>query len=131
MLSVGQLGNWLLFSLSKTAVTHNSWCVQVLFLETSFLTINKQLCWACKWILNKVKKFSLSSKLLSACDEIGLLKPMCRKFVKAHLGELIEELTTTDDVRTICVNMGACKVHLNAFIFRKCLCSVHYSLCRC
>ncbi|XP_030574489.1 antimicrobial peptide NK-lysin-like [Archocentrus centrarchus] len=74
-------------------------------------------CWACKWILNKVKKLagpnataeSLSSKLSSICDEIGLLKSVCRKFVKVHLGELIEELTTTDDVRTICVNMGACK----------------------
>uniref|UniRef100_A0A3P9BA80 Saposin B-type domain-containing protein n=1 Tax=Maylandia zebra TaxID=106582 RepID=A0A3P9BA80_9CICH len=68
-------------------------------------------CWACKWILNKVKKLagpnataeSLKSKLLSICDEIGLLKPLCRKFVKVHLEELIEELTT------ICVNMGACK----------------------
>ncbi|KAL3968861.1 hypothetical protein ACER0C_028818 [Sarotherodon galilaeus] len=74
-------------------------------------------CWACKWILNKMKKFagpnataeSLKSKLLSVCDEIGLLKPLCRKFVKAHLDELIEELTTTDDVRTICVNTGACR----------------------
>ncbi|XP_076733752.1 antimicrobial peptide NK-lysin-like [Maylandia zebra] len=73
-------------------------------------------CWACKWILNKMKKFagpnataeSLKSKLLSICDEIGLLKPLCRKFVKVHLEELIEELTTTDDVRTICVNTGAC-----------------------
>uniref|UniRef100_A0A3B4GUN2 Saposin B-type domain-containing protein n=1 Tax=Pundamilia nyererei TaxID=303518 RepID=A0A3B4GUN2_9CICH len=74
-------------------------------------------CWACKWILNKVKKLagpnataeSLKSKLLSVCDGIGLLKSLCRKFVKVHLGELIEELTTTDDVRTICVNTGACK----------------------
>ncbi|CAI5696379.1 uncharacterized protein LOC112841639 [Oreochromis niloticus] len=74
-------------------------------------------CWACEWILNKVKKLagpnptaeSLKSKLLSVCDGIGLLKSLCRKFVKAHLGELIEELTTTDGVRTICVNMGACK----------------------
>ncbi|XP_006798625.2 antimicrobial peptide NK-lysin-like [Neolamprologus brichardi] len=74
-------------------------------------------CWACKWIVNKVKKLagpnptaeSLKSKLLSVCDGIGLLKSLCRKFVKVHLGELIEELTTTDDVRTICVNMGACK----------------------
>ncbi|XP_028294799.1 antimicrobial peptide NK-lysin-like [Gouania willdenowi] len=74
-------------------------------------------CWVCKWVLNKLKKFAgpnataetLKSKLLSVCDEIGLLKPACRKFVKSHLGELIEELTTTDDVRTICVNTEACK----------------------
>uniref|UniRef100_A0A3B4GZ51 Saposin B-type domain-containing protein n=1 Tax=Pundamilia nyererei TaxID=303518 RepID=A0A3B4GZ51_9CICH len=80
-------------------------------------------CWACKWILNKMKKFagpnataeSLKSKLLSICDEIGLLKSLCRKFVKVHLEELIEELTTTDDVRTICVNTGA----LDLFFYPK------------
>lgn len=52
---------------------------------------------------------SIKTKLLSICDEIGILKPMCRKFVKQHLGVLIEELTTTDDVRTICVRTKACK----------------------
>ena len=51
----------------------------------------------------------MTTKLNSICNEIGLLKAKCHKFVKAHLGELIEELTTTDDVRTICVNTGACK----------------------
>ncbi|XP_049918789.1 uncharacterized protein LOC126401505 [Epinephelus moara] len=75
------------------------------------------VCWACKWALNKVKKAigpnataeKLTTKLKSICDQIGLLKALCRKFVKTHLAELIEELTTTDDVRTICVNTGACK----------------------
>ncbi|KAM6968614.1 antimicrobial peptide NK-lysin-like [Tautogolabrus adspersus] len=75
------------------------------------------VCWACKWTLKKVKNAlgpnataeSVKSKLLSCCDQIGLLKTVCRSFVKKHLGELIEELTTTDDVRTICVNTGACK----------------------
>lgn len=52
---------------------------------------------------------SITSKLKSVCAEAGLLKSVCRKFVKVHLGELLEELTTTDDVRTICVNAGACK----------------------
>ncbi|XP_034051534.1 NK-lysin tandem duplicate 4 [Thalassophryne amazonica] len=74
------------------------------------------LCWACKWSLNKVKKLAgpnataevLKSKLLSICNQIGLLQPLCRSFVKKNLGELIEELTTTDDVRTICVNTKAC-----------------------
>ncbi|XP_041828204.1 NK-lysin tandem duplicate 4 [Melanotaenia boesemani] len=75
------------------------------------------MCWGCKWALNRVKKIigqnataeKLKSKLNTVCNEIGLLKAACRKFVKTHLGELIEELTTTDDVRTICVNTGACK----------------------
>lgn len=52
---------------------------------------------------------NVKSKLNAVCNEIGLLKSACRKFVKTHLGELIEELTTSDDVRTICVNTGACK----------------------
>nr|XP_020446727.1 antimicrobial peptide NK-lysin-like isoform X1 [Monopterus albus]UIX27086.1 antimicrobial protein NK-lysin-1 [Monopterus albus] len=91
------------------------------------------LCWACKWALNKVKAvigpntttenittklksicdqlgfLKSKTKLKSICDQIGLLKSMCRKFVTKHLQELIEELTTTDDVRTICVNTRACK----------------------
>ncbi|XP_035530127.1 antimicrobial peptide NK-lysin-like [Morone saxatilis] len=75
------------------------------------------VCWACKWALGKVKKVlgpnataeNTTPKLLAVCNEIGLLKALCRKFVKNHLGVLIEELTTTDDVRTICVNAGACK----------------------
>ncbi|KAM4542834.1 NK-lysin tandem duplicate 4 [Odontesthes bonariensis] len=75
------------------------------------------ICWACKWALNKVKKIAgrnptketLKSKLLNICNSIGLLKSVCRKFVNKNLSELIEELTTTDDVRTICVNVKACK----------------------
>ncbi|XP_040917379.1 NK-lysin tandem duplicate 4 [Toxotes jaculatrix] len=75
------------------------------------------LCWACKWALGKVKRIigtnttseNLKSKLNIICEEMGLLKKLCHKFVKSHLGVLIEELTTTDDVRTICVNTGACK----------------------
>ncbi|KAM8916058.1 NK-lysin tandem duplicate 4 [Spinachia spinachia] len=75
------------------------------------------VCWACKWALNKVKKIigrnataeNLTTKLKGVCKKIGLLKSLCNSFVKTHLAELIEELTTTDDVRTICVNTGACK----------------------
>ncbi|XP_040056455.2 antimicrobial peptide NK-lysin [Gasterosteus aculeatus] len=75
------------------------------------------LCWACEWALKKVKKAigrnataeSVTTKLKSICRELGLLKPLCKRFVTKHLGELIEEFTTTDDVRTICVNTGACK----------------------
>ncbi|KAJ7989207.1 hypothetical protein DPEC_G00317110 [Dallia pectoralis] len=74
-------------------------------------------CWACKWALNKVKKSlkdtsrkeEIKSKLLSICQKIGLLKSVCLTVVKQHLSVLIEELSTTDDVRTICVNIKACK----------------------
>ncbi|CAG5866507.1 unnamed protein product [Menidia menidia] len=75
------------------------------------------LCWACKWTLKKVKKLAgpdatsedIRAVLLKACDQIGKLKSMCRGFVKKNLDELVEELSTTDDVRTICVNLRACK----------------------
>uniref|UniRef100_A0A8C6S7K1 Saposin B-type domain-containing protein n=1 Tax=Neogobius melanostomus TaxID=47308 RepID=A0A8C6S7K1_9GOBI len=76
------------------------------------------LCWTCKWVMNKVKKReikcacflqTLTSKLLSVCDKIGFLKSRCQKFVKAKLQVLVEELSTTDDVHTICVNVKACK----------------------
>ncbi|MED6261146.1 hypothetical protein ATANTOWER_001391 [Ataeniobius toweri] len=75
------------------------------------------ICWGCKWALNKVKKIigpnttaeAIQSKLKVVCNELGLLKSKCHKFVNKYLGVLIEELTTTDDVKTICVNTGACK----------------------
>ncbi|KAL3968862.1 transcription factor CP2 related protein [Sarotherodon galilaeus] len=85
-------------------------------------------CWACEWIVKKMKKFagpnatveSLTAKFHAICDEIGLLKSLCRKFVKVHLGVLIEEVTTTDDVWTICVNTGACKAEeVDLFFYPK------------
>uniref|UniRef100_A0A674F7T8 Antimicrobial peptide NK-lysin-like n=1 Tax=Salmo trutta TaxID=8032 RepID=A0A674F7T8_SALTR len=77
----------------------------------------KGTCWVCKWALNKVKKSistsssqeTLKQKLLSVCDKVGFLKSMCKGLVKKHLWVLIEELSTSDDVRTICVNIKACK----------------------
>ncbi|XP_029586515.1 antimicrobial peptide NK-lysin-like isoform X2 [Salmo trutta] len=77
----------------------------------------KGTCWVCKWALNKVKKSistsssqeELKQKLLSVCDNVGFLKSMCKGLVKKHLWVLIEELSTSDDVRTICVNIKACK----------------------
>uniref|UniRef100_A0A4W5LTM3 Saposin B-type domain-containing protein n=1 Tax=Hucho hucho TaxID=62062 RepID=A0A4W5LTM3_9TELE len=77
----------------------------------------KGTCWVCKWALNKVKKSistssspeDLKQKLLSVCDNVGFLKSMCKGLVKKHLWVLIEELSTSDDVRTICVNIKACK----------------------
>ncbi|KAM3594433.1 uncharacterized protein V6R79_007707 [Siganus canaliculatus] len=86
------------------------------------------MCWACKWALNKVKKVigqnataeKVSSKLSSVCKEIGFLKGKCMKFVKQHLGVLVEELSTTDDVRTICVNVKACsrKESMDQFFYQ-------------
>uniref|UniRef100_A0A4W5M968 Saposin B-type domain-containing protein n=2 Tax=Hucho hucho TaxID=62062 RepID=A0A4W5M968_9TELE len=74
------------------------------------------VCWVCKWALNKVKESTtsdsqeeLKKNLLSVCDNVGFLKSMCKGLVKKHLPVLIEELSTSDDVRTICVNIKACK----------------------
>ncbi|XP_028995562.2 antimicrobial peptide NK-lysin [Betta splendens] len=75
------------------------------------------VCWACKWVVNKVRKATgpnataevIEATLSTVCDKIGLLKSLCRKFVKSHLSVLIEEITTSDDAATACVNVGACK----------------------
>ncbi|XP_075874082.1 antimicrobial peptide NK-lysin [Nelusetta ayraudi] len=75
------------------------------------------LCWLCKWGLNKVKKqlgknetaAIITDKLNKMCSHAGLLKSRCQKFVKSHISVLVEELTTSDNVRTICVNLKACK----------------------
>nr|WEF74172.1 NK-lysin [Thamnaconus modestus] len=75
------------------------------------------LCWLCKWGPNKVKKqlgkngtaALITDKLNKMCAQAGLLKSMCQKFVKSHISVLVEELTTSDNVRTICGNIKACK----------------------
>ncbi|XP_029350015.1 antimicrobial peptide NK-lysin [Echeneis naucrates] len=84
------------------------------------------LCWACQWALNKVKKTLkrnntedyVKKKLTAVCSQMGLLKSLCERFVRKNLEVLIEELTTTDDVKTICVNAKACrKMNLQQIIF--------------
>ncbi|XDV49421.1 hypothetical protein PO909_018673 [Leuciscus waleckii] len=74
------------------------------------------LCWACKWAMGKLKKL-VSSKstqseiremLTHVCDEIGFLKYLCRTFVGKYINVLVEELSTSDDARAICVNIGVC-----------------------
>ncbi|XP_059374517.1 antimicrobial peptide NK-lysin-like isoform X2 [Carassius carassius] len=74
-------------------------------------------CWACKWVMKKLKKQisngatpdDIKNKLGVVCDEIGFLKSMCRKLVNQFTDILVEELSTTDDAGTICVNIGVCK----------------------
>jgi len=46
--------------------------------------------------------------LSHVCDEIGFLKYLCRTFVGRYINTLVEELSTTDNARTICVNIGVC-----------------------
>ncbi|XP_063079942.1 antimicrobial peptide NK-lysin-like [Engraulis encrasicolus] len=75
------------------------------------------VCWACKWLLNKVKKSisaasspdEITGKLRAGCEQIGFLRSMCKGFVKRYLSVLVEELSTTDEVRSICVSLKACK----------------------
>ncbi|ROJ78830.1 Antimicrobial peptide NK-lysin [Anabarilius grahami] len=75
------------------------------------------MCWACKWAMKKVKKQisngatqdEIKKKLSMVCDQIGFLKSLCRKFVNKYIDTLVEELSTTDDARTICVNISVCK----------------------
>ncbi|XP_048046948.1 antimicrobial peptide NK-lysin-like [Megalobrama amblycephala] len=75
------------------------------------------MCWVCKWAMKKVKKQisngttqdEIKKKLSMVCDQIGFLKSLCRKFVNKYTDTLVEELSTTDDARTICVNISVCK----------------------
>uniref|UniRef100_A0A8C1KC21 Saposin B-type domain-containing protein n=1 Tax=Cyprinus carpio TaxID=7962 RepID=A0A8C1KC21_CYPCA len=75
------------------------------------------MCWTCKWAMKKLKKQisngatpdDIKKKLGMVCDEIGFLKSLCRKLVNEYKDTLVEELSTTDDARTICVNIGVCK----------------------
>lgn len=51
----------------------------------------------------------IKKKLSMVCDEIGFLKSKCKDFVNTNLSTLIEELSTTDNAETICVNINICK----------------------
>ncbi|KAI7804960.1 antimicrobial peptide NK-lysin-like [Triplophysa rosa] len=74
-------------------------------------------CWACKWIMKKLKKRisagatqdDIKKKLSNVCDEIGFLKSICKGLVNQYVGTLVEELSTTDNPATICMNVGICK----------------------
>uniref|UniRef100_A0A8C1SGI6 Saposin B-type domain-containing protein n=1 Tax=Cyprinus carpio TaxID=7962 RepID=A0A8C1SGI6_CYPCA len=50
----------------------------------------------------------IKNMLGTVCDGIGFLKYLCRMLVNKYMGTLIEELSTTDDARTICVHVGIC-----------------------
>ncbi len=50
----------------------------------------------------------ITRMLGGVCDEIGFLKSLCRLFVNKYISPLVEELSTTDNARTICVNIGVC-----------------------
>ncbi|XP_072545524.1 antimicrobial peptide NK-lysin-like isoform X2 [Salminus brasiliensis] len=74
-------------------------------------------CWACKWAMNKLKTHlgqnekaeAIKKKLLKVCDGIGLLKNICQKIIHKFIDTLTEELSTSDDPKTICINIGICK----------------------
>ncbi|XP_026790004.1 antimicrobial peptide NK-lysin isoform X2 [Pangasianodon hypophthalmus] len=75
------------------------------------------VCWACEWAMKKVKKQlgdnakadMIKAKLMKVCDSIGFLRSLCKKMITKYLGTLVEELSTTDDPKTICANIGVCK----------------------
>ncbi|XP_065109987.1 antimicrobial peptide NK-lysin-like isoform X2 [Paramisgurnus dabryanus] len=75
------------------------------------------VCWACKWAMRNVKKKisngatqdDIKSQLAMVCDQMGFLKSLCRSMVSKYTGVLVEELSTSDDPTTICVNVGICK----------------------
>uniref|UniRef100_A0A8C7Z649 Saposin B-type domain-containing protein n=1 Tax=Oryzias sinensis TaxID=183150 RepID=A0A8C7Z649_9TELE len=91
--------------------------LEVFILPLCFYQKLPGMCWGCKWMLKKVKAAlgnttkveKIKSQLSKVCDKIGLLRSQCKKFVAKNVDVLTEELTTTDDVRTICVNVRACR----------------------
>ncbi|KAF4084115.1 hypothetical protein AMELA_G00125020 [Ameiurus melas] len=74
-------------------------------------------CWACQWAMKKVKKQlgnnpnvdMIKAQLTKVCNSIGFLRGICKKMINKFLDILVEELSTTDDPTTICVNIGICK----------------------
>ncbi|KAF4084117.1 hypothetical protein AMELA_G00125060 [Ameiurus melas] len=73
-------------------------------------------CWACKWAMNNVKSHLgnnptvglIKAQLAEVCNSIGFLRGICKSIISKYLDTLVEELSTTDDSRTICVHIGIC-----------------------
>ncbi|KAL4624198.1 non-pathogenic pore-forming peptide-like [Arapaima gigas] len=76
------------------------------------------ICWVCKRIVNKVKKShpqdssekqkEVKDKLYEACGKMPH-KASCKKFTRAKTDILVEKPSTTDDPKTACVDVGACR----------------------
>ncbi|XP_031436458.1 antimicrobial peptide NK-lysin-like [Clupea harengus] len=74
-------------------------------------------CKVCKWIIKKMRKSIhegsteevIRESLEAVCNKTFMLKRVCRWFVKKYIDRLTKELSTSDDVRTICVNLKACR----------------------
>uniref|UniRef100_A0A4W5LUK4 Saposin B-type domain-containing protein n=1 Tax=Hucho hucho TaxID=62062 RepID=A0A4W5LUK4_9TELE len=74
-------------------------------------------CGVCKKALNKLKTYistssrqeEIKQKLLSFCNKLPIGKSICEDLVKKHFQVMIDELTRSDGVRTICVDFKACK----------------------
>ncbi|XP_062863809.1 antimicrobial peptide NK-lysin-like [Trichomycterus rosablanca] len=75
------------------------------------------VCWACEWSMKKIRKQlnnnakmdMIRSKLKNVCNKIGFMKDKCTKMIMKYMDILIEELSTPDDPKTICINIGVCK----------------------
>ncbi|XP_060735143.1 antimicrobial peptide NK-lysin-like isoform X2 [Tachysurus vachellii] len=73
-------------------------------------------CWVCKWAMQNVKKHvsskstveTIKGQLATVCDGIGFLRFICKALINKYMDTLAEELSTTDNPKTICVNIGIC-----------------------
>uniref|UniRef100_A0AAY4ACS4 Saposin B-type domain-containing protein n=1 Tax=Denticeps clupeoides TaxID=299321 RepID=A0AAY4ACS4_9TELE len=78
---------------------------------------NPGLCWVCKWAIKKAKnsinttnETMIRYKLHHVCDRIlYYIKSICKNFVNKYMDILVRELSTTDDVKTICQHLKVCK----------------------
>ncbi|KAK3563639.1 hypothetical protein QTP86_031878 [Hemibagrus guttatus] len=75
------------------------------------------VCFLCKQVVKKVKKHlgnhenanKIKEKLKRGCDYLPVGKDICKKMVNNHIDILVEELSTDDDPKTVCVKAGICK----------------------
>ncbi|KAK2879093.1 hypothetical protein QQF64_010765 [Cirrhinus molitorella] len=75
------------------------------------------VCWACRQVMEKLRskvtsgttKNKIKIILGAACNGTILLKYLCKMLVEKYMDTLIKELSTSDNAKTICVNIGICK----------------------
>ncbi|XP_058255679.1 antimicrobial peptide NK-lysin-like isoform X1 [Hemibagrus wyckioides] len=74
-------------------------------------------CALCKLVVKKVKKHlgdhenanKIKQKLMRGCNMLPAGKDLCKRLVDKHINILVEELSTDDDPKTVCVKAGICK----------------------
>ncbi|XP_063040218.1 prosaposin-like [Engraulis encrasicolus] len=75
------------------------------------------VCRVCKWLIKRVRgslheaesKEEIREQLDVACQKASFLKRVCRFFVRKFADKLPDEISSSENDRTVCVHLKACR----------------------